>query len=110
MAQTAEKRSEIDEKTLFAMGAIYCPAHHADAMRGDRGVCAQCQEVITYSLERTAACPHDHQGNCKDCEIHCYKPDMRAGIQEIMRYAGPRMTFRHPVLTAYYLKKKLRKA
>ena len=35
---------------------------------------------------------------CSNCKVHCYKPEMRARIQEVMRYAGPRMIFYHPLL------------
>ena len=29
--------------------------------------------------------------------VHCYKPDMREKIREIMRFSGPRMIFHHPM-------------
>jgi len=31
--------------------------------------------------------------------IHCYKPGHKARARMIMRFAGPRMLFRHPLLT-----------
>ena len=36
---------------------------------------------------------------CRNCPIHCYKPEMKKRIQEVMRYAGPRMFFFHPITT-----------
>ncbi|MCK5227056.1 MAG: nitrous oxide-stimulated promoter family protein, partial [Desulfobulbaceae bacterium] len=35
---------------------------------------------------------------CGNCPIHCYKPKMRKKVREVMRYAGPRMIWRHPFL------------
>ena len=110
MALTAEERQKQDAQTLYAMGSIFCKGNHAQAPRNENGVCEHCQEVIAYSLYRTSVCPHEHKGNCKDCSIHCYRPEMRAGIREIMRYGAPRMVYQHPVLTAHYLAKKIRKA
>ena len=33
---------------------------------------------------------------CRNCKVHCYKPEMREKIREVMRYSGPRMIFHHP--------------
>ena len=107
MAPSAEERQRQDEETLYAMGRIFCRAHHAQAPKNDRGVCEQCDETVRYSLERTAKCPHQHKGNCKDCSIHCHKPEMRARIREIMAYGAPRMTYQHPIMTGRYLRKKI---
>lgn len=40
---------------------------------------------------------------CARCPIHCYKPVMRERIREMMRYAGPRMLRRHPILAIRHL-------
>jgi hypothetical protein len=34
---------------------------------------------------------------------------MREKIRVVMRYAGPRMTFRHPILTLFHFIDKMRK-
>ena len=113
-----EKAFERDAQTLRAMAQMYCKDHHATSSKsagGGRGrnaenaaLCEQCSAVLAYSLERTAKCPHEHKGNCKECSIHCYKPDMRAAIKEIMSYAGPRMLYAHPLLALRYMARKVR--
>lgn len=35
---------------------------------------------------------------CSNCKVHCYKPDMREKIREVMRFSGPRMLFYHPIM------------
>jgi hypothetical protein len=40
-------------------------------------------------------------------EIHCYKPAMRVQARAIMRYAGPRVPFRHPWLRLAHVLDKL---
>ena len=35
---------------------------------------------------------------CSNCRVHCYKPQMREEIRNVMRFAGPRMLFYHPIM------------
>ncbi len=100
-------RIDKDRKTLEAIGLIYCKAHHGGA-KDAAGLCPSCRHTIEGTLERTASCPYGHEGNCEDCDIHCQRGEARERIREIMRYAAPRMTFRHPIMTLGYLRKKLR--
>ncbi|HEU19077.1 MAG TPA: hypothetical protein ENO00_06795 [Deltaproteobacteria bacterium] len=39
---------------------------------------------------------------CSRCPVHCYKPDMRNSLRAVMHCAGPRMCFRHPVLSGIH--------
>jgi hypothetical protein len=75
---------------------IYCSAHH-DSL----GVmlCAECQEFLDYAEVRLEKCPYgDDKPTCANCPIHCYKPARKVQARDIMRYSGPRMLFRHPLL------------
>jgi hypothetical protein len=36
---------------------------------------------------------------CAHCPVHCYQRDRRAQMRVVMRYAGPRMLWRHPLLS-----------
>ena len=40
---------------------------------------------------------------CKQCPVHCYQPAKREEMKQIMRWAGPRMLWRHPILTVRHL-------
>ena len=99
-------RTERDRKTLEAIGRIYCSAHHDTSPKDETGLCTSCRQVIDQTLQRATACPFDHEGNCQDCSIHCQRGEAQQRIKEIMRYAAPRMTFLHPLMTAEYLLKK----
>lgn len=86
-------------KTLKAMLQIYCRGRH-----GGGKICPDCLELLSYAGKRLAACPLDPKPPCKNCRVHCFSPGMRDRIKEVMRYAGPRMLLRHPLLTlAHYL-------
>lgn len=84
-----------ERRTIRAMVGIYCRAHH-----GTRGpLCTECQELFDYATARLARCPFGAQKTvCAKCPVHCYKPDMRTRIRAVMRFAGPRMLWRHPIL------------
>lgn len=93
------KRSVSAElKTLEKMLEIYCRARH-----GGRPLCAGCRELLDYASARLRLCPRSPKPACKDCPVHCYSPAMRARVREVMRYAGPRMAYRHPVLALRHL-------
>ena len=84
-----------ERRTIRAMIAIYCRAHH----RPDGELCSNCRELLEYAYARLDRCPFgDDKPTCARCPIHCYRPEIRARVKEVMRYAGPRMIFRHPIL------------
>lgn len=98
----------IEKKTVSAMMKIYCARHHD----GHDELCGTCATLLTYSHARLDACPYGaDKPTCKACPIHCYRPAERAAMQTMMRFAGPRMLFRHPWLSIVHLwKERFRKA
>ncbi|MGO9920666.1 MAG: nitrous oxide-stimulated promoter family protein [Isosphaeraceae bacterium] len=89
-----------EKQTIQAMMQVYCRAHHAT--KGS--LCVQCQSLYDYALGRLDRCPFGaEKTTCARCPTHCYKPAMRARIKAVMRYAGRRMFFRHPVLALRHL-------
>ena len=100
-------RQERDLKTLEAMGRIFCAAHHGGG-KDASGLCPSCRMTVDATFQRAALCPNGHEGNCQDCLVHCQRGEAQARIREIMRYSAPRMAFCHPLMTADYLRKKLR--
>ncbi|MFH1717179.1 MAG: nitrous oxide-stimulated promoter family protein [Planctomycetota bacterium] len=97
------KKLEKERKTIGIMIRIFCGAHHG-ITAGD--LCSECEELFGYAGERLRRCPFgENKGPCSKCRIHCYKPDMRKRITEVMRYSGPRMIKRHPLLAIDHLLK-----
>lgn len=97
------KKLEKEHKTISVMIRMFCGAHHGTD-GGD--LCSECQELFGYARERLRRCPFgENKGACSKCEIHCYKPDMRKRITEVMRYSGPRMIRKHPLLAIDHLLK-----
>ena len=96
-------RIEREKKTVSAMIAIYCRAHHAGRW-DEGGLCESCRELQSYAFDRLDRCPFGQEkSTCADCEVHCYRPTMRERAKQVMRYAGPRMLGRHPWLAIRHL-------
>jgi hypothetical protein len=82
------------------MARIFCRAHHRTA----EGLCSECRGLLSYALERIDRCPYkDGKPACSACPIHCYETAMREKVRQVMRYAGPRMLLRHPILALRHL-------
>jgi hypothetical protein len=82
------------------MLAIYCRDHHGSA----DALCAQCQSLNEYAEKRLKYCPYgDEKPTCVNCPIHCYGASQREAVRVMMRYAGPRMLTRHPVLALWHI-------
>lgn len=97
---SAERRLRREWTTVQAMIGLYCRAHHG----GGAGPCAECRELLQYAGQRLERCPFGAgKPTCVNCPVHCYVPAMRERVRVIMRYAGPRMVWRHPILALFHL-------
>ena len=95
LARRETDRLTREKRTVRVMVECYCRAHH----RAPGSFCAECQSLYDYAVCRLDRCPFGvTKTTCARCPIHCYQPAMRERISIVMRYAGPRMIFRHPIL------------
>lgn len=98
-------RFEDGIETLEAMLRIYCGGLHG----GADALCAECADLLEYAQARLARCPFgEKKPVCSQCTVHCYKPAMRARIRDVMKYAGPRMITKHPILAARHALERIR--
>ncbi len=92
---------EREYKTIEAMIGLSCRERHGT---NEGELCPACQELLAYAKARLDKCLYrENKPTCAKCPIHCYKPAMRERIREVMRYAGPCMLRRHPVLAIRHL-------
>lgn len=109
--QNLSPRLQREYKTFAAMQHIYCSHQHGAERYAQDGLCPQCRELSDYALVRLQKCPYQSKKPaCAKCPIHCYRRDMRERVREMMRFAGPRMLLRHPVLALLHLLDGVRKA
>ncbi len=81
------------------MVSLYCNTYHH---RG--GLCPDCTGLRDYALKRLDVCPFgEGKTTCAKCPVHCYRPEMREKIRMVMRYSGPRMIYRHPLMAVRHI-------
>lgn len=91
-----KSRLERERHTIRVMIEIFCRGNHGSR----HNLCVDCQMLHDYAMQRIHRCPYgEDKPTCAKCPIHCYRPDMREKVRRVMRYAGPRMIFSHPILT-----------
>ncbi|MCP4761884.1 MAG: nitrous oxide-stimulated promoter family protein [archaeon] len=84
------------------MISIYCEAHHTQEK--SKSLCNECQIILNYAIMKIAKCPQiENKPTCQKCKIHCYGKKERETIRKIMRYSGPRMIFKHPILAILHI-------
>lgn len=94
--ETPEKKRRDEKQLISEMIAYYCQKKHGSAAGL---LCEDCLKLEGYAHTRIARCPFTESKTfCSHCEVHCYAPEMRERIREVMRYSGPRMLIRHPLL------------
>ncbi len=93
-----------EKKTVKQMIALYCYHHH----KNTSNLCSSCQSLQNYALQRLTFCRFgEEKTTCEKCVRHCYRSDYKQQIKQVMRYAGPRMLFFHPISAIRHLYKNL---
>jgi hypothetical protein len=89
-----------EKKTIEAMVRLYCKKKH-----GAKGVlCTECSDFLDYAFLRLDKCPfQEKKSTCGKCTVHCYRPDMKEKVKEVMRYSGPRMILHRPGLALHHV-------
>jgi len=88
-----------DKTTILKMIEIFCSSSHKGS-----GLCGDCAELYEYASERIDKCRFgEEKPVCSKCPVHCYKKEMREKIIEVMRFSGPKMIWKHPLLAVLHL-------
>ncbi|MEE0511542.1 MAG: nitrous oxide-stimulated promoter family protein [Peptococcaceae bacterium] len=94
MHDLSSKRAR-EKEVVCEMIALYCRHQHHPPK--DQ-LCDECAALARYACDRVDHCPFmETKSFCSNCRVHCYKPEMREQIRTVMRYAGPRMLYVHPI-------------
>ena len=97
--KSIDDKREQEKRVVTQMIRLYCKKRHH---RSD--LCPHCREVLLYAIDRSDHCPFmESKTFCSNCKVHCYRPEMREKIREIMVFSGSRMLFYHPVLTVSHM-------
>lgn len=97
--QVVDNRIQQEQNTVEQMIRLYCRKKE-----GNAELCSSCGELLEYAHIRLSQCSFgEKKPMCKLCPVHCYKPEMRAKIREVMRFSGPRMLLYHPIMAIRHL-------
>lgn len=106
-AAFASKRLNREWKTMEAMIKIHCRDQHGSSTT----LCAECQELLDYANVRLERCRFgEEKPTCAQCPVHCYQKARREQVKVVMRYAGPRMVWEHPIMSIRHWLDGFRKA
>jgi len=90
-----------EKKTIDKMVHLYCKSKHNT--NGDQ-LCDGCSEFLSYTFMRLDKCPfQEEKPTCGKCLVHCYRPDMKEKAKKIMRFSGPRLIYRSPILALHHV-------
>lgn len=94
---------ESDIKVLKEFIEVFCANKHpereksAPASKGSvdaylkkysAELCQECGELFVYAIAMRLICPFDPKPKCAKCVKHCYSPEKRAKIREVMAFSG----------------------
>lgn len=100
MSKDIQSKREREKETVSEMIALYCRKQHKSKM----GLCPECAALKEYACLRSDKCPFmETKTFCSNCKVHCYKPQMREEIRNVMRFSGPRMLFTHPIMAVRHV-------
>lgn len=92
-------RIDQEKETFLEMVTLYC-RHRLKAM----SVPEPYEQLVNYAYKRLERCRWGtKKPNCHQCRVHCYAPDKRQQVREIMKWAGPRMIIYAPIKAMRYL-------
>jgi hypothetical protein len=98
-----------DLKVLGKFVEVFCRRRHRGATRspfrmpavdlsptrlGRREVCAECARLLRHAVTKRLRCPLSPKPSCRVCPVHCYAPEMRARIREVMKFSGRHLILR----------------
>lgn len=95
-------RIEREKRVVCIMIRLYCLKKEKN-----KQLCGDCVSLMEYACARLEHCPFGEEKTaCKRCKIHCYQSQMREKMRKVMRFAGPRMLFYHPLMACRHLLEK----
>jgi len=82
-----------EKRTIAFMIRLYCRhrLHQQEPSEEYRALTDYCQHRLDHCRWQ------DEKPACKRCPCHCYAPEQRERVRQIMRWTGPRMILYAPL-------------
>lgn len=103
MNRALNRQQRKDIRIIGRFTQVWCAGHrHPERapydLPGDLpplSLCPDCASFMAYAVARRLSCPLEaEKPSCKHCRIHCYAPQQRALVRQIMAWSGRRMIMR----------------
>lgn len=95
-----KSRREREKIIVQTMINMFCAANH----KVEGTLCKECGELSAYAEKRLLSCLYGEiKPVCKDCPVHCYSPQRREQMRQVMQYSGPRMIYRKPFYATIHM-------
>jgi hypothetical protein len=89
-----------EKQTLGHMFRLYCRAHHGSHQQ----LCPPCHSLLERTCLHLHHCPFGNDKPvCGRCPNNCHASPDHAIPRNIMRYAGPRLLWHHPLLALFHI-------
>ncbi len=98
-----------DLRTLARFITFYCAHRHADELKTPVAIknrdldaiigrqvdlCPTCCKLFAHAFVKRTRCPLSPKPACKRCPSHCFHPEYRRQIREVMGYSGRQLALR----------------
>lgn len=92
-----------DIKVIARFTEVWCAGQHHDGKQPltvcpgvpPLTLCPDCTAFLQYAVKKRLCCPLEaEKPTCRRCRIHCYAPQQRALVKQIMAWSGRRMILR----------------
>lgn len=98
-----QREMQKDLRTLARFIETYCKNSHPGVLKREVRLkrhdveaaaghpvclCPACTRLLTHAFTKRSACPMNPKPLCKNCPKHCYHPQYRHQIREVMRFSG----------------------
>ncbi len=95
-----------DLRILAKFIAVFCRHQHRRAAKSELSLkthnlvaihgkpldlCQECGKLLTHAFVKRTHCPLEPKPDCRKCPTHCYAPNYREQIREVMKYSGRRL-------------------
>ena len=89
-AEKIQSKGSRKKEVVSLMIGLYCKRN----IKQKACFVMSVKKLDDYAKLRSDKCPFmETKTFCSNCKVHCYKPEMREKIREVMRFSGPRMIF-----------------
>lgn len=100
----AEEKRKREQQIVEEMIRLYCRKHHEGYDRKTGRMCLVCRQISDYARLRIEKCPFmETKTFCGNCSVHCYQPEMREKIRQMICFSGPGMLRYHPALALWHV-------